>query len=59
VAGLILDRLGRVPDQPGDRVDLAEWVLEVGTVHRHAITEVRATPRGSDDVTTDLPEEPR
>ena len=57
VAGLILDRLGRVPEAPGDRVDLDGWTLEVGTVHRHAITEVRAFPR--DDVTTDLPQEHR
>ena len=59
VAGLILDRLGRVPDEPGDRVELSGWVLEVGTVHRHAITEVRATPRRSGDVTADPTEEQR
>ena len=45
VAGLILDRLGRVPEAPGDQVPLDRWVLEVRAVNRHAITEVRATPR--------------
>jgi len=59
IAGLILDRLGRLPDGPGDQVHLAEWVLEVGTVHRHAITQVRATPRGADDMTADPSEDHR
>lgn len=49
VAGVILDRLGRVPEAAGDRVELDRWVLEVIGVHRHAITEVRATPRHADD----------
>lgn len=49
VAGLILDLLGRVPEQPGDRVEVDGWTLEVTEVHRHAITEVRATPRRTDD----------
>jgi putative hemolysin len=44
IAGLILDRLGRVPDTPGDRIDLDGWTLEVTEVRRHAITGVRATP---------------
>lgn len=43
IAGLILDRLGRVPDVPGDRVEVEGWLLEVTGVRRHAITEVRAT----------------
>ncbi len=49
VAGLILDRLGRVPEGPGDRIELDRWVLEVREMRRHAIAEVRATPRGPDD----------
>lgn len=44
VAGLILDRLGRVPDAPGDRIVIAGWDLEVRAVRRHAITEVVAIP---------------
>lgn len=45
VAGLILDRLGYLPEQPGDQVALDDWVLEVIAVEGHAITEVRATPQ--------------
>ena len=44
VAGLVHDRLGRVPEGPGDRVQLDGWVLEVLEVRRHAITVVRASP---------------
>ena len=50
VAGLVLDRLGRVPQQPGDVVHLDGWALEVLAVERHAITEVRATPRSAPSV---------
>jgi putative hemolysin len=56
VAGLILDRLGRVPEGPGDRVELDRWVLEVGEMRRHAITEVRATPRHPDDHADEEPD---
>ena len=41
VAGLVLDRLGRLPDSPGDRVQVGGWQLEVAAVDRHAISEVR------------------
>jgi putative hemolysin len=56
VAGLILDRLGRVPDAPGDRIAIPGWDLEVRAMRRHAITEVAAIPHASetgehDDVT--------
>ena len=44
VAGLILDRLGRVPDGPGDRIAVDGWQLEVRSMRRHAITEVAAIP---------------
>lgn len=43
VAGLVLDRLGRIPEDPGDRVIVGEWQLEVTGIDRHAITEVRLT----------------
>ncbi len=43
VAGLVLERLGRIPDSPGDQVIIGEWQLEVTGVDRHAITEVRVT----------------
>ena len=41
VAGLVLDRLGRLPDTPGDRVVVGVWEFEVTGAGRHAITEVR------------------
>jgi len=41
IAGLVLDRLGRLPDAPGERVTVGEWQLEVTAVDRRAITEVR------------------
>lgn len=45
VAGLVLVALGRIPDGPGDRVELADWTVEVRTVHRNAITAVRLIRR--------------
>ena len=41
IAGLVLTSLGRIPTQPGDRVVLTEWTIEVTAVAHHAITEVR------------------
>lgn len=49
VAGLVLDRLGRIPDAPGDRVIVGDWQFEVTGVDRHAITEVRLTRRVNAD----------
>ena len=43
VAGLVLDRLGRLPDGPGDHVAVGDWQLEITGVDGHAITEVRIT----------------
>jgi putative hemolysin len=43
VAGLILDRLGRLPD-PGDTVQVDGWQLEVLAVDHRAITRLRLTP---------------
>jgi putative hemolysin len=40
IAGLILDRLGRLPDRPGDTVTIGGWRMEVRTVHRRSITDV-------------------
>jgi putative hemolysin len=45
IAGLVLVMLGRIPDRPGDRVELTGWRIEVTGVERRAITEVRLTPR--------------
>ena len=52
VAGLVLQHLGRVPDAPGDVVEVEGWCLEVLAVHRHAITEVRLRPRSEGSVDT-------
>ena len=47
VAGLVLDRLGRVPEAPGDLVVVEGRPLEVLAVDGRAITEVRIGPRRS------------
>ncbi|HME46631.1 transporter associated domain-containing protein [Mycobacterium sp.] len=46
IAGLVLVALGRIPTMPGDRVELAQWTIEVTATAHHAVTEVRLTPRG-------------
>lgn len=54
IAGLVLVALGRIPDAPGDRVELAHWSIEVTQTAHHAITEIRLTPNsGTEDHTTD------
>jgi putative hemolysin len=45
VAGLILALLGRIPERPGDAVDLEGWTFEVVSVQRRAITGVLLRPR--------------
>lgn len=44
VAGLVLARLGRLPERPGDRVEVAGWDFEVAEIERRAITSVRLRP---------------
>lgn len=46
IAGLVLAALSRIPDQAGDRVELAGWSIEVLGVAHHAITAVRLHPQG-------------
>jgi putative hemolysin len=41
VAGLVLARLGRLPEEAGDRVRVSGWEFEVIEVEQHAITTVR------------------
>ncbi|HKX66128.1 MAG TPA: transporter associated domain-containing protein [Intrasporangium sp.] len=41
----MLHRLGRIPKEPGDTVDIDGWTVEVTAVGHHAITEVRLVPR--------------
>ncbi|MFB9906688.1 hemolysin family protein [Allokutzneria oryzae] len=45
IAGMLLTKLGRIPERPGDRVDFAEWSAEVTATEHHAITGVRLRPR--------------
>ncbi|MCP3799409.1 hemolysin family protein [Allokutzneria sp. A3M-2-11 16] len=51
IAGMLLTRLGRIPERPGDRVDFAEWSAEVTATEHHAITGVRLRPRGKREAT--------
>jgi len=44
VAGLVLARLGRIPDIPGDIVELGGWSIEVLEVDHHAVRRVRMRP---------------
>jgi putative hemolysin len=46
VAGLVLDRLGTIPERPGDRLAVGDWVVEVLEVRRRAITRLRISPDG-------------
>lgn len=41
VAGLVLARLGRLPEEAGDMVRVSGWEFEVTEVEQHAITTVR------------------
>jgi putative hemolysin len=43
LAGLVLDRMGRIPGE-GEAVEVAGWRLEVLDVENHAITRVRLVP---------------
>lgn len=41
IAGLVLALLGRIPEKPGDAVEVSGWGVEVLEVEHHAITKVR------------------
>jgi putative hemolysin len=49
VAGLVLVVLGRIPHGPGDRIELANWTVEVCGMDHNTITEVRLTRRAAPD----------
>jgi len=49
VAGLVLERLGHVPQKPGERVEVEGWTLEVLGVERRAITRLRLRRRTDTD----------
>jgi putative hemolysin len=44
VAGLLLERLGHLPETAGETVDIDGWRLEVVAITGHAITKVRLRP---------------
>jgi putative hemolysin len=44
VAGIVLMHLGRIPNAPGDVVELEGWSIEVLEVAHHAVTKVRLQP---------------
>ncbi|MFD7654521.1 hemolysin family protein [Actinosynnema sp. NPDC059797] len=46
IAGLVLVLLGRIPERPGDRVEVSGWTVEVLAVEHHAITSVRLRRKG-------------
>ena len=51
IAGFLLDRLGHIPSE-GETVDEGEWRIEVVTMDRRRIAEVRIAARTDGDVTS-------
>lgn len=45
VAGMVLEALGRIPEEPGDTVTVGDWKVTVLAVDDRAITRVRLTRR--------------
>ncbi|MEO1056814.1 MAG: hemolysin family protein, partial [Actinomycetota bacterium] len=52
VAGLVLDRIGRLPEQ-GTKVPVEQWTLEVRAIRHHTIVSVAITER--DDAESTAP----
>jgi putative hemolysin len=50
VAGAVLDRLGRIPETPGDTVRIAGWEIEVVDVQGRAISGVLIRPLATSGV---------
>jgi len=44
VAGLVLSVLGRLPEGPGDSVEISGWTFEITGLKRRAITDVLVSP---------------
>jgi putative hemolysin len=44
LSGLVMARLGRVPERPGDVVEVDGWAIEVLEVAAHAVTRVLLRP---------------
>jgi putative hemolysin len=47
VAGLVLERLGRVPEAPGDVVAVGPWHIQVTAVGRRTVAEVTVRRAGT------------
>jgi len=45
VAGMVLSELQRIPDGPGDVVEVGDWRFVVSAVGANTVTEVRVEPR--------------
>jgi putative hemolysin len=59
VAGYLLWRLQRIPDQPGDVVDVGPWRMTVTGVDDRAISEVRVARRNLDGARQPTPDDDR
>jgi putative hemolysin len=57
IAGLVLHRLGRIPDAPGDVVVIDRWEIEVTSVAGRAITGVRLRPPPDRGLDRDEPDD--
>jgi putative hemolysin len=44
ISGLVMARLGRVPERPGDVIEVDGWVIEVLDVAAHAVARVSLRP---------------
>jgi magnesium and cobalt exporter, CNNM family len=53
LAGLLLARLGHIPQEPGETVDLGRYTAEVAEVTGHAITRIRLTRTARTDADAD------
>lgn len=54
IAGLVLVLLGRIPEEPGDVVEVSGWTVEVLAVQHHAITRVRLKREETDEETDEV-----
>ena len=45
VAGMVLSELQRIPESPGDAVEVGEWRFVVTAVGANTVTELRVEPR--------------
>jgi len=53
IAGIVLMHLNRIPDIPGDVIELGGWSIEVLEVAHHAVTKVRVRPNPSGPADSD------